>query len=78
MFTASRFLCGTIHEPIIFIVDELGFKYEEMEAANDYVCGTMMLEGAPYLKKNICLCLTVPINVAKRSNAIFIIQDISV
>jgi hypothetical protein len=26
----------------------------EIEAANDYVCGTGMLEGAPYLKMNIC------------------------
>ena len=24
---------------------------EQIEAANDYVCGTMMLEGAPFLKE---------------------------
>jgi ribonucleoside-diphosphate reductase alpha chain len=32
------------------LLDALGFTEEEIEAANDYVCGTMMLEGAPYLK----------------------------
>jgi ribonucleoside-diphosphate reductase alpha chain len=32
------------------LMEELGFKEEEIEAANDYICGTMMLEGAPYLK----------------------------
>jgi len=36
--------------PLFSLLDELGFKHEEIEAANDYVCGTMMLEGAPYLK----------------------------
>jgi ribonucleoside-diphosphate reductase alpha chain len=32
------------------LLEALGFTEEEIEAANDYVCGTMMLEGAPYLK----------------------------
>lgn len=27
----------------------LGFKPEEIDNANDYICGTMMLEGAPHL-----------------------------
>jgi ribonucleoside-diphosphate reductase alpha chain len=36
--------------PVFSLLDELGFKDEELNAANDYVCGTMMLEGAPYLK----------------------------
>ena len=29
----------------------LGFTEEEIEAANDYICGTMTIEGAPHLKK---------------------------
>lgn len=29
----------------------LGFKHAEIEAANDYVCGTMTIEGAPFLKE---------------------------
>lgn len=32
------------------LLEALGFTEEEIEAANDYVCGTMMIEGAPYLK----------------------------
>ncbi len=33
------------------LLEALGFSDEQIEAANDYVCGTMMLEGAPYLKE---------------------------
>jgi ribonucleoside-diphosphate reductase alpha chain len=32
------------------LLEALGFSEDEIEAANDYVCGTMMLEGAPGLK----------------------------
>jgi len=32
------------------LLEALGFTEEQIEAANDYVCGTMMLEGAPLLK----------------------------
>ena len=32
------------------MLEALGFAEEEIEAANDYVCGTMTIEGAPYLK----------------------------
>ena len=31
--------------------EALGFSEGEIEAANDYICGTMMLEGAPALKE---------------------------
>lgn len=30
---------------------ELGFSKAEIEAANEYVCGTMTIEGAPHLKE---------------------------
>jgi len=33
------------------LLEALGFSEEQIEAANDYVCGTGMLEGAPYLKE---------------------------
>ncbi len=33
------------------LLEALGFSDAQMEAANDYVCGTMMLEGAPGLKE---------------------------
>ena len=32
------------------MLEALGFTEEEIEAANDYVCGTMTVEGAPHLK----------------------------
>lgn len=32
------------------LLEALGFTDEQIDAANDYVCGTMMLEGAPMLK----------------------------
>jgi len=31
------------------VLDKIGFTKEEITAANEYICGTMTLEGAPYL-----------------------------
>ncbi|MET6999712.1 vitamin B12-dependent ribonucleotide reductase [Chitinophaga defluvii] len=33
------------------LLHALGFSDDQMDAANDYVCGTMTVEGAPYLKE---------------------------
>ncbi|MBO9620573.1 MAG: vitamin B12-dependent ribonucleotide reductase [Niabella sp.] len=33
------------------MLNALGFSDKEIEAANTYVCGTMTIEGAPYLKE---------------------------
>lgn len=33
------------------LLNSLGFSDAEIDAANDYVCGTMTVEGAPYLKE---------------------------
>jgi len=33
------------------LLEALGFREEEIDAANDYVCGTGMLEGAPHLEE---------------------------
>lgn len=33
------------------ILSALGFTKEQIEEANDYICGTMTIEGAPHLKK---------------------------
>ena len=33
------------------LLEALGFTDEQIEAANDYVCGTMTIEGAPLLKR---------------------------
>ena len=32
------------------LLEELGFTEEQIDIANDFVCGTMTVEGAPYLK----------------------------
>jgi ribonucleoside-diphosphate reductase alpha chain len=33
------------------MLGKLGFSKEEIDEINDYVCGTMMIEGAPHLKE---------------------------
>ena len=37
-------------DPTFDVLRHLGFTRREVEAANDHVCGTMTLEGAPHLK----------------------------
>ncbi len=32
------------------LLEALGFTDEQIDAANDFICGTMTIEGAPYLK----------------------------
>lgn len=41
----------TYFAPDFNLLEALGFSDEEIEAANDYVCGTMTVEGAPHLKE---------------------------
>jgi ribonucleoside-diphosphate reductase alpha chain len=36
--------------PMFSILGALGFSAADIQAANDYVCGTMTIEGAPHLK----------------------------
>ncbi|HKG69991.1 MAG TPA: vitamin B12-dependent ribonucleotide reductase [Segetibacter sp.] len=33
------------------LLEALGFTDDEIDTANDYICGTMTVEGAPYLKE---------------------------
>ena len=33
------------------LLEALGFTEDEIDAANDFICGTMTVEGAPYLKE---------------------------
>jgi len=40
-----------LDDPDFNMLKMLGFTQQEIEEANDYVCGTMMLEGAPHLKE---------------------------
>ena len=39
------------NDPEWRLLEAIGFTEDEIEVANDYVCGTMMLEAAPYLKE---------------------------
>jgi len=39
------------NDPTFNLLAGLGFTSEQISAANDYVCGTMTVEGAPHLKK---------------------------
>jgi len=40
-----------LDDPNFNVLKELGFTKEQIEEANNYVCGTMTVEGAPYLKE---------------------------
>ncbi|MEM1301992.1 MAG: adenosylcobalamin-dependent ribonucleoside-diphosphate reductase, partial [Pseudomonadota bacterium] len=39
-----------LNDPTFDLLVSLGFSKADIEAANDHVCGTMTLEGAPHLK----------------------------
>jgi len=45
-FTAQQYNATNFN-----LLRELGFTKQEIEAANEYVCGTMTVEGAPFLKE---------------------------
>ncbi len=40
-----------LNDPAFSLLAHLGFTRQDIEAANDHVCGTMTLEGAPHLKE---------------------------
>jgi ribonucleoside-diphosphate reductase alpha chain len=42
---------GAIHCTNFNLLREIGFSNEEIEAANEFICGTMTVEGAPFLKE---------------------------
>ncbi|MDK3072488.1 vitamin B12-dependent ribonucleotide reductase [Sedimentitalea sp. JM2-8] len=39
-----------LNDPTFDLLKSLGYSRKDIEAANDHVCGTMTLEGAPFLK----------------------------
>ena len=53
------------------LLEALGFTDDQMEAANDYVCGTMMIEKAPLLKDEHFLCLIARTSAARTVNDTF-------
>lgn len=44
------FTKGQINDFGFNLLEEIGFSKNEIAAANDHVCGTMTIEGAPFLK----------------------------
>ncbi|MCX6140804.1 MAG: vitamin B12-dependent ribonucleotide reductase [Candidatus Kapabacteria bacterium] len=62
-FTINRYTLGEdlckslgfseqqLSDPTFDILTSLGFTSKQIEEANDYICGTMMVEGAPHLKE---------------------------
>ena len=40
-----------LNDPTFDLLAHLGYSKADIEAANDHVCGTMTLEGAPHLKE---------------------------
>ncbi|WP_146345552.1 vitamin B12-dependent ribonucleotide reductase [Falsiphaeobacter marinintestinus] len=40
-----------LNDPTFDLLKQLGFSRKDIDAANDHVCGTMTLEGAPFLKE---------------------------
>ncbi len=40
-----------LNSPGFDLLKHIGFSTDEIEAANEYLCGTMTLEGAPHLKE---------------------------
>ncbi|WP_424943335.1 vitamin B12-dependent ribonucleotide reductase [Aliiroseovarius crassostreae] len=43
-----------LNDPEFSLLSHLGFTRQDIDAANDHVCGTMTLEGAPFLKEEHC------------------------
>ncbi|MEL7515541.1 MAG: vitamin B12-dependent ribonucleotide reductase [Pseudomonadota bacterium] len=41
-----------LNDPTFDLLKHLGFAKADVDAANDHVCGTMTLEGAPHLKED--------------------------
>ncbi|MCL4105312.1 UNVERIFIED_CONTAM: hypothetical protein GTU68_055443 [Idotea baltica] len=41
-----------LNDPTFDLLRHLGFSKADIDAANDHVCGTMTLEGAPFLKES--------------------------
>lgn len=44
------FTTEQLDDPSFSVLQGLGYSKEEIEYANDYVCGTMTIEGAPHIK----------------------------
>ncbi len=58
-----------LNDPSFDLLRHLGYTRQQIEAANNHVCGTMTLEGAPFLKDehlNVFDCANVCGRIGKR------------
>jgi ribonucleoside-diphosphate reductase alpha chain len=56
-YTLGEELCGQLgfdaaqlDDPGFDMLQSLGFSLKQIDEVNDYICGTMMIEGAPHIK----------------------------
>jgi ribonucleoside-diphosphate reductase alpha chain len=54
------------------ILKALGFSKDQVDEANDYVCGTMTVEGAPHLKETHYPILTAPTGAGRKEQDTFL------
>ena len=59
-----------LNDPTFDLLRHLGFSKTDIDAANDHVCGTMTLEGAPHLKEEHLKIFDCAIHAVKRVNGI--------
>lgn len=53
------------------LLKELGFSRQEISSANDYICGTMTIEGAPFLKHEHYAVFDCANKCGKKRNKIY-------
>ncbi len=57
-------------QPGFELLRRIGFTREQIDAANEHICGTMTVEGAPHLKdSSICRSSIPPTSAARRAPA---------
>ena len=59
-----------LNDPTFDLLRHLGYTKQDIEAANDHVCGTMTLEARHSCVKNIIRSLIVPTPAARKASAI--------
>jgi hypothetical protein len=57
-----------LNDPTFDLLKHLGFSKAEIDAANDHVCGTMTLEGAPPEGRASAASSTAPTPAARRAS----------
>jgi ribonucleoside-diphosphate reductase alpha chain len=64
-----------LNDPGFDMLRHLGFSKAQVEAANDHVCGTMTLEGAPHLKDEHLRSSTAPNPCGKTGRRYLLVES---